>query len=85
MGLNLDKDLSTFQDMNLPALTSQNYCSYTIYFQDTQKGIWVYGKTFESLSDCVKEQRALEKCGAARKSIVIKTEVTTKQTYLWGC
>lgn len=85
MGSKLDKNLSTFQDMNLPALTSQNYCSYTVYFQDDQNGIWVYGKTFESLSDCVKEQRALEKCGAAKKSIVIKTEVTTKQTYLWGC
>lgn len=85
MGTNLDKDLSTSQDMNLPALTSQNYCSYTVYFQDARKGVWVYGKTFESLSDCAKEQRALEKFGAAEKSIVIKTEVITKQTYLWGC
>lgn len=72
-------------DENLPALNNRTDSSFTIYFKHKERGVWMYGKTFDNLSECIKEQRDLERLRVAEKSVIIKTEVTTKQTYLLGC
>ena len=81
----MDKSLSTFEGWNLPALTNKTDCAYTVYFKPKDRCVWMHGATFESLERSIKEQRDLEKYGDVEKSVIIKTEVTTKQTYLWGC